>query len=236
MNQFRKREDGSLVDENYIRNNFDGGLPQVLDAGTLDHLGYDPVLNSPQPVAGFGQYVAQDGVELINDLWFFKWTVMDMPAEDVARMRTSAQESVWNAIKAERDSRKAGGLKLTVGDTDYWFWTDDPSRNQYAMLDSMARRKALSDDTKLDDWKTMDGSFVPFPVSLLHQVMDTGIANESALFHVAEMKRQAMLLADNPLTFEWQDGWPQTYAEYAAAKALADAGSTKPAEDPQPTE
>jgi hypothetical protein len=222
MNQFRKRDDGTLVTEQFIRANFDGGLPAVLDIDTLASLGYDPVLHSPQLVPAFGQYVIQDGVEQHEDNnWYYKWAVMDYPPEVVEQQKADLQKILWEAIKAERDARKAGGLKLTIAGTDYWFWTDDPSRAQYAMLTDMIRRNNLPDTQVLDQWKTMDGTFVSFTVAMLHNVIDAGIAAESALFHVAETKRQEMLAASNPSEYVWNTGWPQTYAEYEMAKNQA---------------
>lgn len=223
MNQFRKRDDGTLVTDDVFRGTFpDVGFPAVLDADTLAQYGYDPVLHSPSLEAGYGQLVVSDGtVQDGNGNWVYAWKLIDMDVDQRNAMKASDQERVWETIKAQRDLRKSGGLKLNVAGQDYWFWTDDVARGQYAMLDSMVRRKALADDVKLDDWKTMDGTFVPFTVALLHQVIDTGIQNESQLFHTAELHRQAMLLAANPNAYDYSANWGQTYDEYAKAQAAA---------------
>jgi hypothetical protein len=126
------------------------------------------------------------------------------------------QDDQWLLIHDERERRKAGGVKLNVNGTDYWFWTDEPTRTQYALLDSAARRNALPSNYVLDNWKTMSGTYVPFPVSLLYSVMDAGISQEKSLFSIAEAHRQAMLAAADPTLYDYTTGWPQTYAEFAA--------------------
>lgn len=119
----------------------------------------------------------------------------------------------WLRIHDERETRKAGGLKLNVGGTDYWFWTDEATRNQYALLAGRAQRNNLPADYLLAQWKTMSGAYVPFTVSLLHQVIDKGIDNESVLFTIAENHRQSMLQSSTPESYNYKTGWPPTYKE-----------------------
>lgn len=218
MNEFRNRTTGEVVTEVVLRNSFpETGFPEVLTSTWLDPIDYDPVLISPKPDGEYGKLVVpQDVVQDANGNWVREWAVIDIPAEQFAMQLATDRQRVWEQIKAERDTRKAGGLKLDIDGSHYWFWTDDPSRNQYAMLDSMIRRNNLQPSFKLDDWKTMSGAFVPFTVALLYQVIDTGIANESALFRIAETHRQGMLAAANPNTYNWHTGWPETYEEFVA--------------------
>lgn len=122
----------------------------------------------------------------------------------------------WLRIHAERDRRKAGGVRVAVGDRDYWFWTDDTSRAQYAILEGRAQRAGLASETVLDLWKTMSGEFVPLTVALLHKVLDTGIACESNLFNIAETHRARMLASNDPLSYDYTKGWPATYEEVVA--------------------
>lgn len=141
-----------------------------------------------------------------------------LPTEEQLRLAhiDNLRQSLWLAIKDERDTRKAGGIKLAVNGTDYWFWTDDPSRDQYAMLDSMIRRYSIPTDHVLDQWKTMSGVYVTFTVALLHQIIDAGIQNESTVFHVAETHRLNMLAQSDPTDYDFSGGWPQSYQDYLA--------------------
>lgn len=43
------------------------------------------------------------------------------------------QQDQWLRIHAEREHRKAGGVRVTYNERYYWFWTDEPSRTQYAL-------------------------------------------------------------------------------------------------------
>lgn len=125
------------------------------------------------------------------------------------------RKNQWLRIKAERDTRKAGGVRVNVEGTDYWFWTDDPSRNQYALLDASARYNNLPDEYVFDDWKTMSGQFVPLTVTLLRRMLDLGIINEGKIFNVAETHRNAVMASLTPETYNYHTGWPLSYKEYA---------------------
>jgi len=48
------------------------------------------------------------------------------PAASLDELKADA----WNAIKAMRDQRKAGGVKVKVGTVNKWFHSDDASRIQ----------------------------------------------------------------------------------------------------------
>lgn len=134
------------------------------------------------------------------------------PAKTIEQIRNDQ----WLRIHAERERRKAGGVRVTVGEKNYWFWTDDTSRAQYSILEGRARRAGLSSETVLDLWKTMSGEFVPLTVGLLHKVLDVGIACESNLFNIAENHRARMLASNDPLNYDYLKGWPATYEESAA--------------------
>lgn len=129
------------------------------------------------------------------------------------KSREQLQADQWLRIRAERESRKMGGIKVRVGNRDYWFWTDETSRNQYALLEAKALRANDPPEKMIDYWKTMSGEFVAFTVGLLHQVLEVGIANESNIFRIAETHRAAMMAAANPLQYDYKKGWPVTYYE-----------------------
>jgi hypothetical protein len=133
------------------------------------------------------------------------------PAPSLVQRR----DDQWLRTKAERDRRKAGGIKVTVGTTDYWFWTDEPTRTQYSLLDSAMTRAGVADSYVIDNWKTMSGEFVPMTVGLLHQVITAGIANEREIFQTAELHRTEILASDAPETYDYSQGWPLTYQEQA---------------------
>lgn len=101
MNEYRKRADGSIVDEAQLRALQPGnvGLPNVLDAATLDHLGYDPVLAAPQPAVTAYQRVVRATPAATQDglgHWVQAWTVVDFTPDEIA----AAQDAATLALEA----------------------------------------------------------------------------------------------------------------------------------------
>lgn len=124
-----------------------------------------------------------------------------------------SHDSVWQEIKAERDQRKAGGVKVTIADADKWFHSDDPSRIQQLGLVMMGANIPAN-----LQWKTMDGTFVTMTQALAAQVFQAVAAYDVAVFGAAETHRTAMEASQNPGDYDYSAGWPETYAEWAAAQ------------------
>lgn len=110
----------------------------------------------------------------------------------------------WQAIKAERDRRKAGGVKVGAK----WFHTDDGSRIQQMGLVMMG----ASIPANLQ-WKTMDHSFVTMTQTLASQVFQAVAASDQAIFTAAETHRVAMEASVDPASYDYSGGWPKIYGE-----------------------
>lgn len=110
----------------------------------------------------------------------------------------------WEDIKAERDRRKAGGVK--VGDK--WFHSDDASRIQQIGLVMMGANLPAG-----LQWKTMDGSFITMTPSLAQQVFTAQATSDQTLFAHAEALRVALAKAPDPAAFDYLAGWPAIYGE-----------------------
>lgn len=115
---------------------------------------------------------------------------------------------VWDAIKAMRDQRKAGGVKVKVGGVDKWFHSDDASRIQQMALVMMG----ASIPANLQ-WKTMDGSFITMTQTLASQVFQAVAASDQAIFTVAEQHKAAMEASADPASYDYSTGWPKIYGE-----------------------
>jgi len=115
---------------------------------------------------------------------------------------TAAQ--VWEAIKAERDRRKAGGVK--VGEK--WFHSDDGSRIQQMGLVMMGANLPAG-----LQWKTMDGSFITMTPALAQQVFTAQAASDQTIFAAAETHRVAMEASADPATYDYSTGWPKIFGE-----------------------
>lgn len=126
------------------------------------------------------------------------------------------QGDQWLRIRALRELRKAGGVAIIVDGASYWFWTDEVTRSQYALLAGSVLRNNLPNNYVLDEWKTMSGDFVSFSVATLHEVIDAGIANEKVVFNIAENHRLAMLACEEPESYDFTVGWPTSYYDHLA--------------------
>lgn len=113
---------------------------------------------------------------------------------------TAAQ--IWEAIKAERDRRKHGGVK--VG--DHWFHTDAESRIQQLGLVMMAAN--VPDGLQ---WKTMSGEFVAMTPALAAQIFQAVAAHDIAVFGVAETHRANMEASAEPHAYDYSTGWPAIF-------------------------
>ena len=126
----------------------------------------------------------------------------------------------WLRIHDERERRKGGGVRLVFDGKPYWFWSDEPTRNQYALLQGFIKRQGITDDQVFENWKTMSKEFIPFTPKMLYQVIDSGVIAESVLFKIAEEHNNAMLASPNPAEYDFKSDWPMTYAEAAAKGTL----------------
>lgn len=131
-----------------------------------------------------------------------------LTAEQVVALRTPTREQAaahaWGRIKAERDRRKAGGVKIG----DKWFHTDDASRIQQLALVMMGAGLPAG-----LQWKTMDGSFITMPPRLAQQIFAGSAASDQAIFAVAETHRAAMEASTDPASYNYLTGWPKIYGE-----------------------
>ena len=110
----------------------------------------------------------------------------------------------WDAIKAERDRRKAGGVKVGAK----WFHSDDGSRIQQMGLVMMG----ASIPANLQ-WKTMDDSFITMTQTLASQVFQAVAASDQAIFTVAEQHKATMEASADPASYDYSGGWPKIYGE-----------------------
>jgi hypothetical protein len=142
----------------------------------------------------------------------------EMPALTTEQVKAAQ----WEAIKAERDTRKSAGFALTVNDVTYWFHSDADSRIQYLGLkdrarDLLAAGGALSDTLSIlgqpIEWKTMDGSFVAISAQLANDLVSSVGVLDAKLFVVAETHKAYMEASTDPASYDVTDGWPACYGE-----------------------
>lgn len=111
------------------------------------------------------------------------------------------KRKVWLKIQAERDRRKAGGVK--VG--EYWFHSDDTSRIQQLALVIFGAN--LPSNIM---WKTMSGSFVEMTPTLIQQIFQASAVQDIAIFTAAETHKAQMMASPDPEVYDFSGGWPDT--------------------------
>ena len=137
-----------------------------------------------------------------------KWHI---DPECAARLKAEQQDEMWERIKDKRyDNLRHGVYAKSIGK---WFQTDDATRLQYLAL---ALESVTGGFKKPIKWKTMDNSFLMLTPELLREIMQTMHDDEEADFINAEKHKAAMLKAENPLEYDYSDGWTANYEQPAA--------------------
>lgn len=124
-------------------------------------------------------------------------------AIDVEQLKIEQQQQIWEQIKTLRHQKCRQGCY--VKSADKWFHSDDASRQQYIFM------RTLPDIPEKTMWKTMDGSFVAMTKSLLDELSITLFAEEQHNFITAEQHRAKMLQVENPLDYDYSQGWSKVY-------------------------
>lgn len=121
--------------------------------------------------------------------------------------REDIEQSVWWLIKAERERRTLTGGYQVNG---FWFHSDQLSRDQQLKL------RLAGADVPSVQWKTMSGEFVQMTPGLASAIVLASGESDIAIFAAAEAHRAAMLASPDPAAYDYSQGWPLTYDEWAA--------------------
>ena len=136
--------------------------------------------------------------------WDGKAWVLD--AETAAALKQAQQEEMWTRIKAKREEQRYGGAYIPA--LKKWLQSDEPSRTQYLQLQLLEAKGLFKQPVR---WKTMDNSFIGLDAAAVTAIALQIMDNEQADFANAERHRTAMLKADNPLDYDYSDGWTEIY-------------------------
>ena len=136
--------------------------------------------------------------------WDGKAWVLD--AETAAALKQAQQEEMWTRIKAKREEQRYGGAYIPA--LKKWLQSDEPSRTQYLQLQLLEAKGLFKQPVR---WKTMDNSFIGLDAAAVTAIALQIMDNEQSDFANAERHRTAMLKADNPLDYDYSDGWTEIY-------------------------
>ena len=156
---------------------------------------YDPATHAVRETAPVG------GVQ--------QWEVYALPAEEATANQAAARAAKWEAIMAERDRRKALGVK--VG--DHWYHSDADSRIQQISLFVMGA------SVPPIPWKTLTTTpssvFVMMTQTIAAGIFQNTAASDAAIFAAAETHRIAMEASPTPETYDFTGGWPVSIEDEA---------------------
>lgn len=150
-----------------------------------------------------------DTLDVVNG----RVVIVPRPAPTLAEVHAGKLE----AIKAERDRRKAGGFKVGA----LWFHSDADSRIQYLGLKDKARDLIAGGGAMTDKltilgqtvkWKTMDGYFVDASAQVAFDIVAAAGDLDGQLFAAAETHKAAMEASADPASYDFSAGWPATFA------------------------
>ena len=144
------------------------------------------------------------GESRIGDLWDGEVFTPALP-EPLPERQTAA----WERIMAERDRRKALGVK--VG--DHWYHSDADSRIQQISLFVMGA------SVPPIPWKTLTTTpqpvFVTMTQTIAAGIFQATAASDAAIFAAAETHRIAMEASPTPETYDFTGGWPASIEDEA---------------------
>lgn len=187
-----------------IRAAFPGtSFPAVMTEDDLDAAGVYPVKQVALEYNPIIQSATEAPPAFVGDEWVQQWVVAALTPEQVATNLASARAAKWEAIKAERDRRKALGVK--VG--EHWFHSDVDSRIQQVSLYVMGA--AIPAGLM---WKTLTTTpppvFVAMTPALAQGIFMATAASDAAIFAAAETHRVAMEASATPESYDCTGGWP----------------------------
>ena len=138
-----------------------------------------------------------------------QWEVYALPAEEATANQAAARAAKWEAIMAERDRRKALGVK--VG--DHWYHSDADSRIQQISLFVMGAAVPPI------QWKTLTTTpppvFVTMTQTIAAGIFQNTAASDAAIFAAAEAHRVAIEAMPDPENYDCTTGWPVSIEDEA---------------------
>lgn len=128
------------------------------------------------------------------------------------RNKIRKQEMAWERIKNYRDLREESGVSVTVNGTAYWFHSDVKSLIKYLFLLFLATVFSSVYPSALK-WKTMGGLEVQLGIMDVIAIFNKVLYIGQVVFELGRQHRAAMLLVDDPDTYDYTTGWPPIYGE-----------------------
>ena len=164
MTEYRDRTTGEVKTQGQLRKeNLNMSMPRVWNNNVHDALNVDPVLRSPKPTEGIGQYqtVRRNGVVQDNlGNWIEAWEIADMFSDTTEDGVTTTKAEHEAAYQARLDSGAAEQNRQArdrlIAETDWWATAD-----RTMTAEQTAYRQALRDITTHANWPHLEESDWP---------------------------------------------------------------------------
>ena len=111
---YRIKSTGEIKTQGEVRRMFPNtSLPRVWEEAVLNHLGIDPIFESPTPTTTRYQIAHKNGVEFKNNKWMWAWTIGPVftdneeatAAEQEAAYVQRIDDEQATRIRADRDTK-----------------------------------------------------------------------------------------------------------------------------------
>ena len=124
---YRVRTNGSIASQGEIRKLFPNtSLPRVWDEAVLNHLGIDPIFESPTPTTTRYQIAHKNGVEFKNNKWMWAWTIGPVFTDNEEATAAEQQAAYVQRIDDEQAARIRADRDKRLVDTDWTQVADAP--------------------------------------------------------------------------------------------------------------
>lgn len=142
-----------------------------------------------------------------NEKFYTVTEIDDSPyIQNTPKELSQVKKMLSDNVKAKRDDMWVrGGFEVN----GKWYASDAQSKTQYLFYVSLG--SSIPANTK---WKTKDGSLVTLTQSLLSDMIQASIAQETAIFNKAQELLEEIDSAttvDSLAELNWEDNWPNVF-------------------------
>lgn len=136
-----------------------------------------------------------------SDGWQWVGTEWVMSDKNIAKKKIADQKTIWQNIKSMRYQIITSGVY--VPSINKVLHTDEVTATQYSQISS----SILLGTFKPLMWKAMDGTFFEMNEAVFKELQSEMIAHTQANYAKAEFHKAVMQMMDDPLDYDYSDGW-----------------------------
>lgn len=155
-----------------------------------------------------GEFIAKPEQPSLAHKWDGETWVLDKVKQ--AALKAQQQEQIRQAINAKRDQVDASGV--FVAQIGKWVDSDDKA---YQNILGVKASLDLLGDMEIE-WTWADNTSSTINRQTLAVIVGALLQAKQANHANAIKHKEAVMLVDNPLEYDYSTGWTKTYADYVA--------------------